>query len=197
MLDSAALDWASWDQGSFFSLLHPQCWGQGPLGLAQNRGAGAEPQPVMFAGRVGRQQPTEDIRVSNRKEMGWTPKGHRSGPPVLEEPSCNNPRVWGKESSSNYREITGWTRWHKVHLRNPCCLLTENSFACVRAKSLYLCLTLCNPMDCSLPDSSVHGILQAWILEWVAMPFSRGSFRPRDQSCNSYISGIGRRVLYH
>ena len=36
-----------------------------------------------------------------------------------------------------------------------------------------LCLTLCNPMDCSLPDPSVHGILQARILEWVAMPSSR------------------------
>ena len=37
-----------------------------------------------------------------------------------------------------------------------------------------LCLTLCNPMDCSLPGSSVHGILQARILEWVAIPFSPG-----------------------
>ena len=47
---------------------------------------------------------------------------------------------------------------------------------CVRAKSLQLCPTLCNPIDCSLPGSSVHGILQARILESVAMPFSRGSF---------------------
>ena len=39
-----------------------------------------------------------------------------------------------------------------------------------------LCLTLCDPMDCSPPGSSVHGILQARILEWVAMPSSRGSF---------------------
>ena len=37
------------------------------------------------------------------------------------------------------------------------------------------CLTLCNPMDCSLPGSSVHGILQARILEWVAISYSRGS----------------------
>ena len=42
------------------------------------------------------------------------------------------------------------------------------------------CLTLCDPMDCSLPGSSVHGILQAKILEWVAIPFSRGSSQPRD-----------------
>ena len=42
------------------------------------------------------------------------------------------------------------------------------------------CLTLCNPMDCNLPGSSVPGILQARILEWVAIPFFRGSFWPRD-----------------
>ena len=42
------------------------------------------------------------------------------------------------------------------------------------------CLTLCNPIAYSLPDSSVHGILQARILEWIAIPFSRGSSRPRD-----------------
>ena len=42
------------------------------------------------------------------------------------------------------------------------------------------CLTLCNPMDCSLPGSSVHGILQTRILEWVAYPFSRGTFSSRN-----------------
>ena len=41
-------------------------------------------------------------------------------------------------------------------------------------------LTLCNPMDCSLPGSSVHGIFQARVLEWVAISFSRGSSQPRD-----------------
>ena len=43
-------------------------------------------------------------------------------------------------------------------------------------------------MDCSLPGSSVHGILQARILEWVAIPFSRGSFQPRDQTQVSCIA---------
>ena len=42
------------------------------------------------------------------------------------------------------------------------------------------CPTLCHPMDCSLPSSSIHGILQARILEWVTIPFSRGSSQPRD-----------------
>ena len=42
------------------------------------------------------------------------------------------------------------------------------------------CLTLCDPMDCSLPVSSVHGIFQARVLQWVAIPFSRGSSQLRD-----------------
>ena len=49
-----------------------------------------------------------------------------------------------------------------------CCLLVK------------LCSTRCDPIDCTLPGSLVHGILQATILEWVAMPSSRGSSRPRD-----------------
>ena len=56
-------------------------------------------------------------------------------------------------------------------------------------------LTLCNPMGCSPPGSSVCGILQAWVLEWVVMPSSRGSSGPRDQTQVSYVSCIGRRVL--
>ena len=53
-------------------------------------------------------------------------------------------------------------------------------YACVIAKSLQSCLTLCDPIDCRLPGSSVHGILQTKILEWVTMPSSRRSSPPRD-----------------
>ena len=60
---------------------------------------------------------------------------------------------------------------------------------CVHAKSLESFLTLCNPMDHSPPGSSVHGILQARILEWVAIPFSRESFQPRNQIWVSCIAG--------
>ena len=59
------------------------------------------------------------------------------------------------------------------------------------------CLTLCNPLDCSPPDSSVHAIPKARILEWVAVSYSRGSSPPRDQTCISCISHIGRQILYH
>ena len=67
----------------------------------------------------------------------------------------------------------------------------------VYAKSLKLCPTLCDPMDCSPPGPSVHGIFQARILKWVAMPSSRGSSQSRDQTCVSYISFIDGQVLYH
>ena len=50
-------------------------------------------------------------------------------------------------------------------------------------------LTFCHPMDCSPPGSSVHGILQARILEWAAISFSRGSSWPRDQTRVSCIAG--------
>ena len=50
------------------------------------------------------------------------------------------------------------------------------------------CPTLCDPMDCSLPGSSVHGILQGRILEWITFPFSRGSFWPRDRTWFSFTA---------
>ena len=55
------------------------------------------------------------------------------------------------------------------------------------------CPTLCNSTDCSPPGSPVHGILQARILEWVAISLSRGSSRLRDLI---HVSCIGRRILY-
>ena len=60
---------------------------------------------------------------------------------------------------------TGW--WHHT----VCVLVTQ------------ACPTLCDPMDCTQPGSSVHGLLQARILEWVAVPSFGGSSRPRDQTC--------------
>ena len=64
--------------------------------------------------------------------------------------------------------------------------------AAAAAKSLQSCPTLCDPMDCNPPGSSVHGILHARILEWVAKPSSRGSSQPRDHI--SSVSCIGKWV---
>ena len=55
------------------------------------------------------------------------------------------------------------------------------------------CLTLCDPTDCGPPGSSVHGILQGRILEWIAISFSRESSQPRHRS---FVSCIDRWILY-
>ena len=81
----------------------------------------------------------------------------------------------------------------------PCCMLSWHSGLLL---NMYACMLsrvwlFHGVMDCSSPGSSVHGILQARILEWVAVSSSRGSSRPRDQTHISYISFIGRQILYH
>ena len=73
-------------------------------------------------------------------------------------------------------------------------LLRPRSWVC---SVILLCPALCDAMNCSPPGSSVPGILQARILERVATPSSRGSSQPRDWTCVSYISCLGRQVLYH
>ena len=78
-------------------------------------------------------------------------------------------------------------------------LLLRSSFLFCLAQTMPYTshLYLCDPMDCSLSGSSLHGILQARILEWVAISFSRGSSQPRDQTWVSWVSCIGRWILYH
>ena len=92
------------------------------------------------------------------------------------------------------------TSWPSTYTCTHTCLKQNNTKQYVHltltvAKLLQLCPSLCNPMDCSLPGSSVHGILQTRILEWVAMPSFRGSSQPRDQTCISCVSCIGRWIL--
>ena len=67
-------------------------------------------------------------------------------------------------------------------------------YVCVCTQS---CQIVCDPMDCSPPGSSVHGIFQVRILDWVAISYSRGSSQPRDQTHISCVSCIGRRILYY
>ena len=62
------------------------------------------------------------------------------------------------------------------------CLLYCIILHCIVCVCAQSCPTVCDPMDCSLPGSSVPGFLQAKILEWVPISYSRGSFRPRDQT---------------
>ena len=67
----------------------------------------------------------------------------------------------------------------------------------MHAKSLQSCPALYNPMDYSPSGSSVHGTLQARTLEWIAISSSRGSSQLKDGTRFSYVSCIGRWVLYH
>ena len=96
-------------------------------------------------------------------------------------------KLSGKNTFFGTRQIWLWIPTGPItsYATSPCANLFQS------------CLTLCNLMDCSPPGSSVHGIYQARILEWAAMPFSRGSSQPRDWNCITYISCIGRHVLYH
>ena len=75
--------------------------------------------------------------------------------------------------------------------------LLWHTVALVCAKSLQSCLTLCDPMSCSLPGSSVHGILQARILSGLPWPLPGGPPPLRDQIYISHLSCICRRFLYH
>ena len=85
-------------------------------------------------------------------------------------------------ASANAEKEMGWTPGRlQVQQWGDCCLIAQS------------CPTLCDPMDCCPPGSSVHGISQARILEWVAISLSRRSSQPRNWT---RVSCIGRRVLY-
>ena len=83
---------------------------------------------------------------------------------------------------------------NSFHARFLCSPLTPT---CMHAKSLQSYPTLSDPMNFKLPDSFVHGILQARMWECVAIPSSRGSCWLRDWTHISHFSYIGRQVLYH
>ena len=88
------------------------------------------------------------------------------------------PNIRKKQQSNPMKHQTGFLLFSAI-----CWVFSSSSFIplcavlCLAAQS---CLTLYDPTDCSPPGSSVHGMLQARMLEWVAMPSSRGSSRPRD-----------------
>ena len=124
---------------------------------------------------------------------------------------------WSQEKRVTEDEMVGWDHWLDGHefeyspgvgkgqgglvccspwVTNSPAQLTDWTIAtaakyalhaCLPAKWLQSCLTLCDPMDCSPPGSSVHGILQARILEWVVISFTRGSALPRSWTCISSV----------
>ena len=88
---------------------------------------------------------------------------------LIPKPRCLSVFFWSHKGNGQ-RQVHIWVK-------------SQNRMMGVCAQS---CPTLCSPMDCSLPGSSVHGISQARILEWVATSFSRGSSWPRGRTCVSW-----------
>ena len=86
--------------------------------------------------------------------------------------------------SQGWGSLVGCCLWGKI-LK----IYSVSTGFCVCVLIVQSCLTLCDPVNCSPPASSVHGILQARILEWVAIPFSRGSSRPKNQTQVYWIAG--------
>ena len=88
---------------------------------------------------------------------------------------------YGSEHLVDGAKFSAEVRWlSKRGKATPSPPRSSALLTCVCVLVAQSCPTLCDPMDCSLPGSSVHGILQAGQLEWVAYPFSKGSSPPRD-----------------
>ena len=101
----------------------------------------------------------------------------------------------GRLPAGRLQMCPDWNSWHGDASGKPSWSKTSYMVGCMRVFSVtQSCLILCNPMDCSLPDSSVLGIFQGRILEWVAISSSRESSWPRNQN---HVSCIIRQILYH
>ena len=98
---------------------------------------------------------------------------------------CSVRLLWTNPSLSPFTEI-GSALWFKVFPPPSDCVCVSHSV-----------MSLCDLINYSPPGSSVHGILQARILQWAAISFSEGSSWPRDRTHISCVSCIGRWILYH
>ena len=155
----------------------------------------------------------EDVRCppEGRTRMEWVYLLQTLSPlPGAGTHTCSDPTVTVKQPSTRPGVHKQPNLAYHPFLQNTCFVETQpHSFiwmfsmtpfmlqqcACMLSHSA--CPTRCDPMDCSLPRSSVHGILQARILGWGAILSSRGFSWPRDQTSVSYGSCIGRRIIYH
>ena len=92
--------------------------------------------------------------------------------------------VWGHVKKAGY-----WPQIAKMHRKRMILVSPDSCIFPYMCLVIQSCLILYEPMDSSLPGSSSMWILQARILEWVVMPYSRGSFQPKDQTQVSHIAG--------
>ena len=131
---------------------------------------------------------SEDLLLDRKKQLEVVRMGRRGAFEVLHV-------LWGIKNNCPCLKdwlftVTETQRWKQFNAHLSCCVCV-----CVQATSAVSALS--DLMDCSPPDSSVHGILRARILERVAIPFSGGSSQLRDQISISYVSWLGRWTLYH
>ena len=95
--------------------------------------------------------------------------------------------VQGEQPQTSFllHDVLHWLDSHQISEALQLCVCV---CVCVCVWITQLCPALCDPMNCSLPGFSVHGTLQAGILEWIAIPFSRGSSQPRNRTLVSCIT---------
>ena len=126
--------------------------------------------------------PTPGVHSNSTSIESVMPSSHLilCRPLLLLPPIPPSIRVFSNESVLLMRWARYWSfsfsiipsKDHHIHIYS----------VLVYVELLQSCTTLCNPVDCTLPSSSIHGLLQARLMEWVAKPFSRASSQPRDQT---------------
>ena len=139
--------------------------------------------PLSVAHEQGVQKPHSSLWACRSAEA--IRGQHKSGDHDRVTFDCGN--LGSRDFPSNHRR-----QQQESASRRP--RLSQTQFPCGCPLVGKSCLTLCDPVDGSLPGSSVHGSFQARVLEWGAFSFSRGSSQPRDQT---HISCTGRQVLFH
>ena len=128
--------------------------------------------------------------------QGWTRRAAHPTPPwcLIQDRTFSFNRIKSQLIKKKKKFENNTKSQGKKWLIRNILIVSWNRFSSVQFSSVaQSCPTLCNLMDCSPPDYSVHGIFQVTILEWAAISFSRGSSQPRDQNWVSHTAGR----LYH
>ena len=121
-------------------------------------------------------------------------------------PSYTHMRIIFKHCpKDNFEILNSMKKWYSKLLYTSVSLISSSTISlciqmtCAQSSCSVIrsCPTFCNPMDCSPPGSSVHGISQARVLEWVALSFFRGSSLLKDQTHISCITFTGKQIVYH
>ena len=135
------------------------------------------------------------LHPSETEDRGLSPK-HSSAPCSGWSLCLLLQSYWGNREDSGISWKGKWIRYCIINTGLPSKVSSPLVYTLyVKLHSVHFssvaqsCPTLCDPMDCSLPGSSIRGILQTRVLEWVAISFSRRSSQPRDRTQVSYIAG--------